>query len=64
MQEKALHDDSVSVEYINALIKGIEYAKEMNMNKQRVYDQLSSDYGEQFSQDAAAWAVAHIDSAD
>lgn len=64
MQEKALHDDSVSVEYINALIKGIEYAKEMNMSKQRVYDQLSSDYGEQFSQDAAAWAVAHMSDID
>ena len=64
MQEQALHDDSVSVEYINALIKGIEYAKEMNMSKQRVYDQLSSDYGEQFSQDAAAWAVAHMSDID
>ena len=64
MQEKALHDDSVSVEYINALIKGIQYAKDMHMSKQRVYDQLSSDYGEQFSQDAAAWAVAHMSDID
>lgn len=64
MQEKALHDDSVSVEYINALIKGIQYAEDMHMSKQRVYDQLSSNYGEQFSSDAAAWAVAHMSDID
>ena len=59
MQEQALHDDSVSVEYINALINGIEYAENMHMIKQ-----LCSPYGENFSEDAAAWAVAHMSDID
>lgn len=64
MQEKALHDDSVSVEYINALINGIEYAENMHMSKHDVYEQLCSPYGENFSEDAAAWAVAHMSDID
>ena len=50
MQEQALHDDSVSVEYINALINGIEYAENMHMSKHDVYEQICSPYGENFSE--------------
>ena len=64
MQEQALHDDSVSKEYINALINGIEYAENMHMSKHDVYEQLCSPYGENFSEDAAAWAVAHMSDID
>ena len=42
MQEQALHDDSVSKEYINALINGIEYAENMHMSKHDVYEQFRS----------------------
>lgn len=47
-------------EYISALIKGQEYANSMYMSKKAVYNQLTSDYGEKFSSDAANYAIANI----
>lgn len=47
-------------EYISALIKGQEYADRMYMSKKAVYNQLTSDYGEKFSSDAANYAIANI----
>lgn len=64
MQEQALHDDSVSKEYINALINGIEYAENMHMSKHDVYEQLTSDAGENFTKEEADYAVAHVDDPD
>lgn len=36
----------------------------MHMSKHDVYEQLCSPYGENFSEDAAAWAVAHMSDID
>lgn len=47
-------------EYVSALIKGQEYADSMYMSKKAVYNQLTSDYGEKFSSDAANYAMANI----
>lgn len=47
-------------EYISALIKGQEYADRMYMSKKAIYNQLTSDYGEKFSSDAANYAIANI----
>lgn len=47
-------------EYVSALIKGQEYADRMYMSKKAVYNQLTSDYGEKFSSDAANYAIANI----
>ena len=33
----------------------------MNMSKAGIYDQLTSEYGEQFPADAAKWAVDNLD---
>lgn len=33
----------------------------MYMSKQGIYDQLTSDHGEQFSKEAAKYAIEHID---
>ena len=33
----------------------------MYMSKQGIYDQLTSDYGEQFPADAAQYAVDHLE---
>lgn len=33
----------------------------MHMSKQGIYDQLTSDHGEQFSKEAAKYAIEHID---
>jgi hypothetical protein len=64
MQQKALQDTSVPREYRNALKKGISYATRMHMSKARVYHQLTSQYGEKFSQEAAQWAISHMSDID
>lgn len=50
-----------SVEYKNALKKAQSYAKIMHMSKQAIYDQLISEYGENFEEDAAQYAIDNIE---
>lgn len=47
-------------EYVSALIKGQGYADRMYMSKKAIYDQLTSDYGEKFSPEAATYAINNI----
>ena len=49
-----------STEYKNALKKAESYSKTMNMSKQGIYDQLTSEYGEKFPADAAQYAVDNM----
>lgn len=49
-----------STEYINALKKAELYSKTMHMSKKAIYDQLISEYGEQFSEDAAQYAIDNM----
>lgn len=53
--------DEVPTEYENALAKAQVYSDTMYMSKKGIYDQLTSDYGEQFSEEAADYAMEHID---
>ena len=48
---------AVPVEYRSALAKATSYSKTMHMSKAGVYDQLTSEYGEQFTPAAAQYAV-------
>ncbi|WP_294157885.1 Ltp family lipoprotein [uncultured Selenomonas sp.] len=64
LQQQALKDTSVSIEYRNALKSGINYATVMHMSKQGVYDQLVSEYGDHFQPEAAQWAVEHMSDID
>ena len=48
----------------NALTKGLKYANQLFMSKQAVYDQLTSSYGEGFSEDAAQYAIDHMTDVD
>lgn len=57
--EKSLPDD-IPTEYHSALAKAESYNKTMHMSKQRLYDQLTSEYGEQFSAEAAQYAIDNI----
>ena len=50
-----------SKEFQNALKKAQSYSEMMFMSKARIYDQLTSEYGEQFPADAAEWALEHLD---
>ncbi len=49
-----------SVEYTNALKKAESYSKTMHMSKKAIYDQLTSKYGEQFTADAAQYAIDNM----
>ena len=49
-----------SKEYQNALKKAQDYSDLMYMSKARLYDQLTSEYGEKFPADAAEWALEHL----
>ena len=51
----------VSVEYKNALRKAKIYSDRMHMSKAGIYDQLTSEYGEKFSADAAQYAVDNLE---
>ena len=53
-------DDGVPQEYKNALAKAESYNSLMNMSKQAIYDQLTSEYGEGFPAEAAQYAVDNL----
>lgn len=54
-------DTSIPKEYRNALHKADSYSKTMHMSKQKIYDQLTSEYGEKFDTEAAQYAIDHLD---
>lgn len=47
-------------EYKSALNQSDDYANKMNMSKKGVYDQLVSQYGGQFSPEAAQYAIDNV----
>ena len=53
-------DTSVPKEYRNALHKAENYSKMMHMSKQRIYDQLTSEYGEKFDSEAAQYVIDNL----
>lgn len=53
-------DPDVPTEYISALAQAETYANMMNMSKQGVYDQLTSEYGGQFTNEAAQYAIDNV----
>ncbi len=53
-------EPDVPTEYKNALIKAQQYSDTMYMSKAGLYDQLTSEYGEQFSEEAAEYAIDNV----
>ena len=53
--------ESVPREYRNALSKAETYVDMFHMSERRVYDQLTSEYGENFTPEAAQYAVDNLD---
>lgn len=62
--ESISNNQAVSQEYKNALSKGLQYANQLHMSKQAIYEQLTSSYGEGFPADAARYAVDNMTSVD
>lgn len=50
----------ISTEFLNALKKANSYANNQHMSKAKLYEQLTSAYGERFSQEAANYAIENV----
>ena len=53
-------ENNIPTEYKSALRKAKLYADTMNMSKTGIYDQLTSEYGEKFTVEAAQYAIDNI----
>lgn len=56
----AAAQSNVPTEYSNALKQAGQYSNLMYMSKQGIYDQLVSEYGGQFSAEAAQYAIDNV----
>lgn len=53
--------NNIPTEYKSALRKAKSYSDTMHMSKAGLYEQLTSEYGEQFSAEAAQYAIDNLD---
>ena len=60
-EDEQSQDSSVPTEYLSALESAKFYHDQMHMSKAGLYDQLTSEYGDQFSAEAAQYAVDTIE---
>ena len=60
-EERTALMNDIPKEYRNALIKAEQYSLLMHMSKQGLYEQLTSEYGENFTEEAAQYAIDHVD---
>ena len=51
---------AVPADFASALVKAASYSKTMHMSKAGLYGQLTSEYGEQFSPEAAQYGVENV----
>ena len=56
----AEEESVVPQEYTNALEKAEIYSDFMHLSKSKIYEQLTSEYGENFSADAAQYAIDNL----
>jgi hypothetical protein len=60
-EEEAPADGDVPGEFTSALNSAQSYSDLMHMSYQGLFDQLTSEYGDQFSEEAAQYAVDNVD---
>lgn len=60
-EEVEEEEDDVPREYKSALKKAETYANNMDMSKAAIYDQLVSEHGENFPEEAAEYAMDNIE---
>ncbi|OMC99169.1 Ltp family lipoprotein [Paenibacillus sp. FSL R5-0636] len=58
--EAKVKEESIPREHKSALKKAEQYAETMNMSKKGIYEQLTSEYGENFPKEAAQYAIDNI----
>ena len=59
--EAKAKEDSIPREHKSALKKAESYAETMHMSKVGIYEQLTSEYGENFPPEAAQYAIDNIE---
>ena len=59
-ETESQEESNVPREYISALRKAESYSETLHMSKQGIYDQLTSEYGEKFTPEAAQYAIDHM----
>ena len=59
-EEKEPEAPAVPAEHASALVKAQTYSDIMHMSKAGLYDQLTSEYGEKFTAEAAQYAVDNV----
>ena len=59
--EEVAAEENVPTEHKSALKKAKIYSDTMSMSKEGIYDQLTSEYGEQFSKEAAQYAIDNVE---
>ena len=59
-EEPAEPEDDVSSEFKAALKSAQQYSDLMHMSKQAIYDQLISEYGNSFPEEAAQYAIDNV----
>ncbi len=60
-KEEAKEEDNVPTEHKSALKKAQIYIDTMHMSKAGLYEQLTSEYGEQFEEEAAQYAIDNVE---
>lgn len=60
VEEKPSADSNIPTEYKSALKSAKSYSDIMHMSKQGIYDQLTSEYGDKFTAEAAQYAVDNL----
>lgn len=54
-------DGNIPTEYKSALKKAKSYSDMMHMSKAGIYNQLTSEYGEKFTAEAAQYAIDNVE---
>ncbi|WP_042274662.1 Ltp family lipoprotein [[Clostridium] dakarense] len=60
-EEDTQVEEDVPTEYKSALRKAKTYSDTMSMSKAGLYEQLTSEYGEKFPQEAAQYAIDNVE---
>ena len=60
-QKTDKEEKSIPAEYTSALKKAKTYSDIMHMSKAAIYDQLTSEYGEKFTKEAAKYAMDNLE---
>ncbi|MCI8732350.1 MAG: hypothetical protein HFH57_14765 [Lachnospiraceae bacterium] len=58
--EVTAKDENIPKEFQSAVNSAANYSNIMHMSKTGIYNQLTSEYGDQFSAEAAQYAIDHI----